>query len=349
MRALSITAMLLVLCRTIWAQPASDTDFTRPSVAAFDGRGRPAGCAVIYDAELGQAERETATDAIPCFNVRYPDGLIRDALVADDFQTASPGRITDAFLYVLSSFDARPPSDGVRLYLWGSGETPAEQPSAVVDVPPAQVHYRSLAWWERNGFEIHATGLDIPYPAGRNWITIQPRDWAEGATGYHALRNYTRPLQGVDAFVRDGPDAEHPAYGFTDWRRSQDAGFGFRPADSYIRLETCDGPRSLHIVVEGACGGPTMLSWSNARPATYLIGLYARNTGTVRIPGGHTCSGTQLGLGSRGLREVFRVITDGSGSGSVQGHLSARACPGVFQAVAGSVGPCQVSNVVETP
>lgn len=308
----------------------------------------PAGCDTVYDGNLGQGERESYTDALACFNVLRPDGLVWDLLVADDFVAVNPGHITDVFLYVNMTYPGRFPTDGVRIFLWGQGDTPASEPTGVWDIPTEQVRLWSLSWREPIGYEIGVTGLNIPYDAGRNWFSVQPRDLSPGAKSYFLLRNNTQPLQGRDAYIKDGPESELPGYGFDEWRSAGDSGLGYAPADSYVRIETCDASGAFTIALQGECGSIVEFSWQNAPAHKDLLGVYARETGAFTVPSSFGCYGTVLGIGARGIRLAIQIDT-GSGTGSVHGHLRAAACPGYFQAVIGGVGPCQVSNVISTP
>ncbi len=345
MRSYFLTVSLFTTCGIAMAQLPPHLDLTAPEPLAAGPSQRPANCEVIYDSEQGQGWREIYGNPLPCCNVRRSDGLILDALAVDDFDSERPGRITDAFIVAFSCTHCRGPADGVRIYLWGTGEAPAEEPTGVWDIPPEQVQSRSLGWWLAWEMEIHATGLDIPFSEGRNWITIQPRDWTQGANSYYLVRDERRPVQGADALVKDGPDGEVPGYGFTDWRTAESQGFG--AADSYLRLEGCFD--LMTIAVEGECGAAAQFSWSNAPPESPLTFLYAKQTGSVRIPPNLTCGGTQLGLGQRLLQIAFSIET-GQGSGTVERFLPAPACPGHFQAlIREPTGPCEVSNVVGTP
>jgi len=304
----------------------------------------PAGCHVVYDANMSQEEH---TDAVASCIIRRPDGLVWDLLIVDDFDASSAGTVTDVYLYLAIIHPGqRAPSDGVRISLWGNGEVPSEEPTQTWDIPPSQVRFWSLGWFGVDVYEIQATDLSIPYSAGKNWISIQPRDLLPGAQTYFLLRNDQLPLRGHDSYVKDGPESQTPGYGFTDWRTAGSQGYDV--ADSFIRLETCDGPGTLNISLAGQCGGAVTFSWENAPPNKTMNVIYARETGEFRLGHTHGCPTTLLGLGRQGLREVFRVET-GAGSGSVHGRLRASACPGYFQAVIGGAGPCQVSNVIGTP
>ena len=346
--SLSLVVLLLGGSAVAKAQmhPHADNPSSEPGLIGQEQR--PAGCFVLYDANLGQGEIENISSAAPCCATLGDGGLIWDLLVADDFSSENPGHITDAFIYLYVSGLTRTPQSGARIYLWGAGEMPTEEPTQVWDISPQQVRFWSLGWWEHHGYVMQVTGLNIPYDAGRNWITIQPRDLEPGADWYYAMRNERTPLQGSDSFIKDGPDAQRPGFGFTDWRSAGSTGYGFGVADSFIRLETCDGPGTLNISLDGQCGGMVTFSWENAPPNKTMNVIYARETGEFRLGHTHGCPSTLLGLGRRGIREAFRIETS-TGTGSVQGRLRASACPGYFQAVIGGVGPCQVSNVISTP
>lgn len=316
-----------------------------PNHTAASAPQGPAQCTVVYDGDLGQAERGHATNTVPCYSAQSPEGQIADLLAVDDFEVDRSGWITDTYLYIAMLPPYRAPVDGVRIYLWGGEKRPSEKPTGAWDIPPERVEFRSLGWWTGDGYEIRVRDLEIPFSVGRNWITIQPRDGSSSAKSYHVLRNYNRPLQGDDAYVKDGPDAEVPVYGFADWRTAESQ--GFQAADSFIRLEGCFDP--MTIAVKGECGGTAQFSWSNASPESTLTFLYARQTGNVRIPPNLPCGGTQLGLGQHRLQVAFTVET-GEGSGVVERFLPAPACPGYLQAILREPsGPCEISNVVETP
>lgn len=341
-----VVGVLLVLPPVIASGQVRPCTFPMPAWRTDGGTPQgPTQCTIIYDGELGQAERLLVTNAVACYSARSPEGLIADLLAVDDFDANRSGWITDTYLYIAMLPPFRSPVDGVRIYLWGGGASPNEKPTGAWDIPPHQIDFRSLGWWTGDGFEIRVRDLEIPFTAGRNWITIQPRDWSSSANTYHLLRNYNRPLQGDDAYVKDGPDAEVPVYGFTDWRTAESQ--GFQAADSFIRLEGCFDP--MIIAVEGECGGTAQFSWSNASPESTLTFLYAKQTGNVRIPPNLPCGGTQLGLGWQRLQVAFSVET-GEGLGTVERFLPAAACPGHFQAlIREPTGPCEVSNVVGTP
>lgn len=345
MRSHFLIPLMLLTCTVAAGQLPPSVHLIAPKSTCHGPSQRPLNCDVIYDGELDQMRTFTFDDGSANFNSgRRQNRPLLDGLTADDFITARAGRITDVYSYSYVNGNGVP-ADGVRIYLWGSGKTPSDKPTVVLEVPPEEVELR---WFTDPFFslyvEIHVAGLNIPYEAGQNWITIQPRDETRDGAYYYVLRNSRRPLQGAEAFVKDGPNGEG-LYGFTDWRPI--SAIGGDAADSYIRLEGCFDP--MTIAVEGECGGAAQFSWSNAPPESTLTFLYARQTGNVRIPPNLPCGGTQLGLGQRLLQVAFSVQT-GEGSGATERFLPAAACPGYFQAIIrAATGPCEVSNVVAMP
>lgn len=305
----------------------------------------PANCMVIFDAELGQMELFRFNSGLDNFNSTIGTNRLFDLLVSDDFISPRAGRITDVFTYSLVFTGNGIPANGVRVYLWGTDETPSQEPTLSLEIPVEGIyirHIEDLAF--RHHVEIHVSGLDIPFAAGRTWITVQPRDETPQGSYWSINRNFNQALQGADAYVKDGPNGEG-GWGFTDWRSAGSQ--GQRAADSFIKIIGCFDP--MTIAVEGECGGTAQFSWSNASPESTLTFLYAKQTGNVRIPPNLPCGGTQLGLGWQRLQVAFSVET-GEGLGTVERFLPAPACPGYFQAILRApTGPCEVSNVVETP
>lgn len=103
----------------------------------------------------------------------------------------------------------------------------------------------------------------------------------------------------------------------------------------------------LTLALGGACPGTINIGWSGATPSKQMGIVYARNTGSFRVPGG-PCAGTSLGLGSNQLQLVNTVNT-GRGSGNVNGNAGPSACGGYLQLVVVEGNPCTTSNVVRLP
>ncbi len=236
---------------------------TPPTPVAHDRLERPASCETIYDAELGQMDPIIGTDPVANLNSTLRSNTLYDFLVVDDFLAERAGRITDIFTYSNLLTHYSEPADGVRVYLWGTGEVPAEDPTLVLEVPLNQIRLRYIRTLGADMFlEIHVPNLDIPFQPGRTWFTVQPRDETPGQGGYYWIcRNANRPVQGADAYIKDGPNGQG-GWGFTEWRSAGSQGLD--AADSYVRIEGCFDP--ISISVEGECGGPAQFSWSNTPP-----------------------------------------------------------------------------------
>ncbi len=99
------------------------------------------------------------------------------------------------------------------------------------------------------------------------------------------------------------------------------------------------------LSVGGQCPGTVSVRWSGATPSRQQAIVFAATTGSFRIPSG-PCQGTQLGLGSQGLRLVNTVGT-GNGSGQVNGSAGTGACGGRLQLV--ELPSCNTSNVGQIP
>lgn len=107
------------------------------------------------------------------------------------------------------------------------------------------------------------------------------------------------------------------------------------------------GPDDLTIAIEGECPGAITLRWAGATPNRHMGIAFALETGTYIIP--TPCGGTQLGLGTRGLRLVAVVQTRRDGQGFVTGAAAPDSCGGFLQSVVMDGNPCTASNVVQIP
>ena len=103
------------------------------------------------------------------------------------------------------------------------------------------------------------------------------------------------------------------------------------------------------ISIEGSCPTRLTFRWDGASPDLPAALIVAEQTGQVTIPTWH-CTGTVLGLGSRGIRVVVPTFRTGpEGRGEVTGRASQALC-GLFAQMLVIAGhPCQTSNVVQIP
>ncbi|MCC6906418.1 MAG: SBBP repeat-containing protein [Phycisphaerales bacterium] len=109
-----------------------------------------------------------------------------------------------------------------------------------------------------------------------------------------------------------------------------------------VKLRLADGPQ---LVVNATCpsGGPIQVSWSGATRGGTIVLLYARNTGSFRIPSGNPCAGTQTGLGSNQIQIAYQGSAGPSGSRTVNSTTGPGACGGYLQLL--DVPTCSTSNV----
>lgn len=108
------------------------------------------------------------------------------------------------------------------------------------------------------------------------------------------------------------------------------------------------GGGGLRLRVDGACPGQITVSWSGATPGRPMALVYSNTTGSFVVPGG-PCGGTQLGLGSSGLRVAFQGSTGPNGSGDRSSRVGTGVCRRFLQMVVVSGSPCETSNVAQIP
>ncbi len=103
------------------------------------------------------------------------------------------------------------------------------------------------------------------------------------------------------------------------------------------------GPR-LDIVTSCPSGGPFEALWTRATAGRTIALVFARDTGSYRIPNGNPCAGTVMGLGSNQIRVVWRGNSGPDGEGSLTSSASAAVCGGHLQIL--DLASCATSNVV---
>jgi len=113
-------------------------------------------------------------------------------------------------------------------------------------------------------------------------------------------------------------------------------------------LEFLGGGGGLRLRVDGACPGQITVSWSGATPGRPMAIVHANTTGSFVIPGG-PCGGTQLGLGSAGIRVAYQGATGPNGSGDRSSRIGTGVCRHYLQMVVVSGSPCETSNVAQIP
>ncbi len=109
-----------------------------------------------------------------------------------------------------------------------------------------------------------------------------------------------------------------------------------------VKLRIADGPR-LSVTATCPSGGPIQVSWSGASGGGTVALLYARTTGSFRIPNGNRCAGTLLGLGSNQIQIAYQGSGGQSGSRTVNSNAGPGACGGYLQLI--DTPTCGTSNV----
>jgi len=101
----------------------------------------------------------------------------------------------------------------------------------------------------------------------------------------------------------------------------------------------------LALAVDATCpsGGPIRIEWSGATPDGQAALIFARSTGSFRIPNGNPCAGTPLGLGSNQIQLAWQGGAGGNGSRTLNASAGPGACGGYMQLL--DITSCGVSNV----
>lgn len=103
-------------------------------------------------------------------------------------------------------------------------------------------------------------------------------------------------------------------------------------------------PSAYTLSLSGQCPGLVRVEWSGAEPDRRQAILFALRTGNYTLPTG-PCEGTELGLGTSGLR-LIAVVSTGSGSGAVSGTTGSQ-CQHYAQLI--TISSCATSNVAQVP
>ncbi len=101
-------------------------------------------------------------------------------------------------------------------------------------------------------------------------------------------------------------------------------------------------PADLTLAISGTCPGSMTVDVTNATPNSTIAVLYAVNTGSLLIPGGNPCAGTELGLDTT-TKLYSTETTDGTGSFTVGVTIPGPGC-GLFVQIL-DVTSCETSNV----
>lgn len=115
--------------------------------------------------------------------------------------------------------------------------------------------------------------------------------------------------------------------------------------DAFVVKVLNDPERAPILSVAASCptGGPIRVGWSQATPAAPIGIVFARSTGSVRIPPGNPCAGTELGLSTDQLRLVYQGTAGPEGSRTLISTVGPGACGAYLQLL--DIARCNLSNV----
>ncbi len=114
--------------------------------------------------------------------------------------------------------------------------------------------------------------------------------------------------------------------------------------DAFVAKVILAQPPVLTVTATCPTGGPIQIAWNGATGGGTIVLLYARNTGSFRIPNGNPCAGTALGLGSNQLQNAYQGAAGQNGSRNLNSSTGPGACGGYLQLL--DVASCMTSNVV---
>ncbi len=113
---------------------------------------------------------------------------------------------------------------------------------------------------------------------------------------------------------------------------------------AYVFDLDCPAGPQLHVEATCPQGGPVAIEWMNATPNHVVSLLFARVSGTVRIPNGLPCAGVPLGLGPNRLQVVYRGPSGANGSRRITAAAGPQACGASVQLL--DAATCLPGNVV---
>lgn len=108
-------------------------------------------------------------------------------------------------------------------------------------------------------------------------------------------------------------------------------------------LHAIHDPPNPSLDVSGTCPGPATLTITGGTPGGVVALVAARNRGTLFIPNGQTCGGTQLFL-NQPAQIVATVHLDAQGNATLDRQVPPAACGWWVQAI--DVASCHTSNIL---
>ena len=192
-------------------------------------------------------------------------------------------------------------------------------------------------WFTNDDRDIDRLRVEISDDGGANWVEVETvghfDGWVERAFKVSEIQGISPTSEMQVRFSA----TDNPNDSVTE-----------AAIDAFnVSVADCDGS-SLTLTLGGDCGSTNggTLDWSGAAPDSNLAVIFARNTGSVLIPPGNPCQGTQLGLGANQL-QLAAQFDSGGGSGSRAVTFPGASCDGYLQLL--QVSGCVTSNVARIP
>lgn len=101
-------------------------------------------------------------------------------------------------------------------------------------------------------------------------------------------------------------------------------------------------PADLTLAITGSCPGAMTVDVTNATPNSTIAVIYALSTGSLLVPAGNPCVGTELGLNN--TAQLYSTeTTDGDGAFSIEVTIPGPGC-GLYVQIL-DLASCDTSNV----
>lgn len=152
------------------------------------------------------------------------------------------------------------------------------------------------------------------------------------------------PSTSTSSLHFQGLASDRSTNNFDDYRVTPAPAVFFNAAGS--RFAVGDGS-VFGFEVVGHCPGTINLTWSGATVGRQIAIIFAANRGSVVIPPGNPCDGTQLGLGAQSIQLVQTIGSGTNGINSINGNTSSGACGRFLQLL--DLDTCRTSNVEMIP
>ena len=349
-RGLIVLGVSALAYGSAWGQ-LQDGDFDNLNVGTNPDCDNPAGAWHWPDIYQSNALCETSPEQLQIVATSsFDSGAVGNSLqmnvnsnTANIHLTNIGGRIDEASGVIVESFFdiwIEPDVSGASVYLGGDHggggfSNASDRGPQITFTADGNIAYANSAGQNTN----------LATYARRTWITI--RMVVDMSSDTYDL--FAGPRDGQLTMIGDDLGFRVAA-GINHIDRFTRAHFGATTplTNAYIdnvSVEIMDTGPSLQA--DGTCpgGGPIRVRWTDATPNGTVALLFASNQGSVVIPPGNPCDGTQLGLGANQLQVAFQGDAGPNGERILNSNAPGAACGGFLQLL--DVTTCGTSNVVQ--